>query len=122
MNSIELKARTKAFALSVIKLVRQSKKELVLEILFKQVIRSSTSVAANYRAACRAKSRADFTYKIGIVLEETDESLLWLELISESSILENNNLDLLKNEANDLTAIFVSMLRSLKGKASSNPK
>ena len=84
------------------------------EILGNQLLRSGTSVGANYRAACRAKSNADFIYKIQIVEEEADESVYWLELISESNIIRKNRLGSILKEANELTAIFTSSGKTAK--------
>ncbi len=114
MNSNELKNRTKNFAIDIIKLLKSVPKDFISEVLFKQLLRSSTSVAANYRAACRAKSRADFVNKIGTVEEEADESLFWLELISESEILSLDKTKKLMDEANQLTAIFTSIKKTTK--------
>ncbi|MEM2126074.1 MAG: four helix bundle protein [Candidatus Methanosuratincola sp.] len=107
MDEETLKARTKTFALRVIKLVESLPKGMVGEVLGKQLLRSATSVAANYRAACRARSQAEFVSKMSIVVEEADESLLWLELISEAGVLNPARLQDLIKEANELTSIFV---------------
>jgi len=107
MDENELKARTKVFALRGIKLVQALPKNMTAEVLGKQLLRSATSVAANYRAACRARSQAEFVAKLSIVLEEADESLFWLELIGEAGLLETNRLAELLKEADELTAIFV---------------
>jgi four helix bundle protein len=110
MNKEELKARTKKFALAIIKLVQKIPNNLSGKTISGQLIRSATSVAANYRAACRARSNADFISKITVVEEECDESLFWLELIEESDILKNNESTIvLKKEANELTAIFTAI-------------
>jgi four helix bundle protein len=114
MNSIDLKNRTKLFALSIIKLLKNVPKDFISEVLFKQLLRSSTSVAANYRAACRAKSRADFIHKIGTFEEEADESLFWLEMVTESEILSLDKTKKLIDEANQLTAIFTSIRKTTK--------
>ena len=114
MNSEELKKRTKEFGLRIINLYDELSKTKKGQIIGNQLIRAGTSVGANYRAACRAKSNADFVYKIQIVEEEADESAFWLELISEANIINKKRLvDLLK-EANELTAIFTSAGRTAK--------
>lgn len=110
-----LKKRTKQFALRVIKLFRSLPRRAEAEVIGKQLLRSATSVGANYRAACRARSRADFIAKLGIVLEEMDESAFWLELIVESGLVPARRMEPLQQEANELTAIFVSSLRTSKG-------
>jgi four helix bundle protein len=114
MNSEELKERTKKFGLRVIKLYEETSKTRKGEILGNQLLRAATSVGANYRAACRSKSNADFIYKIQVVEEEADESAFWLEMISESNIIKRNRLDALLQEANELTAIFTSSSKTAK--------
>ena len=106
------KQRTKEFALRSIRLFRALPKQADAYILGKQLLRSATSVAANYRAACRARSNAEFVAKIGIALEEADESLFWIELLEESEILSASSLASLKQEANELTAILVTIRKS----------
>ncbi len=83
-------------------------------IISHQIIRSGTSVAANYRAACRARSKAEFIAKLGIVEEEADETLFWLELSEETGLLPSNRLKDIKQEANEITAIIVSSRKSAK--------
>ena len=83
-------------------------------IISNQIIRSGTSVAANYRAACRARSKAEFIAKLGIVEEEADETLFWLELSEETGLLPSNRLKDIKQEANEITAIIVSSRKSAK--------
>src|SRR5947207_15435942 len=84
MDNDDLRPRTKAYALRVIRLVESLPRNRTADVIGKQLLRSATSVGANYRAACRAKSPADFTAKMGIVEEEADESLYWMELLIES--------------------------------------
>ena len=81
----------------------------------KQLLRSGTSIGANYRAACRARSRAEFVAKLGIVLEEDDETIFWFELIQEIAIFPESQLRDLMREANELVSIFVSSVRTAKG-------
>ena len=114
MTSEELKLRTKKFALRIIKLYRSLPKGKDAEVLGHQMLRSGTSVGANYRAACRARSQADFISKITIVEEEADETAYWIELIIESGIVKRNLLDDLLKEANELTAIFTSSGKTAK--------
>jgi four helix bundle protein len=106
MTKFELQARTKKFHIDVIRLCTYFPKNAAGFEIAKQLIRSAGSVGANYRAACRAKSKADFIYKIEIVLEEADESLYWLEVVKEAKLLVSNELDMLVKEANQLTSIF----------------
>ena len=109
MNPTELKPRTKTFALRIIKLSRSvPKSDDAGRIIAKQIIRSGTSVAANYRASCRAQSKAEFIAKMGTVEEEADESALWLELLAEAGIIPKRKLAALLQEANDLTAIMAA--------------
>ena len=116
MTADELKLRTKQFALRVIKLVAVLPKTIEGRAIANQLVRSATSVAANYRAACRARSRSEFIAKIGVVLEEADETQLWLELIIESKLLPVKRVQPLLNEASELVAILVVSRKS----ASSN--
>jgi len=114
MRTEELKLRTKQFALRVIKLVEVLPKNKIGDVFGKQLLRSATSVAANYRAACRARSKADFISKIAIVEEEADESLFWLELIAESGLMNTERLKDLTKEADELTAIFTATGKTAK--------
>ena len=116
MNRDELKDRTKKFALRIIKLVDALPNNPAGRVIGNQLLRAGTSVGANYRAACRAKSKSDFIYKINIVEEEVDESAFWLELIIESGLMPKSKIQSLLNEANELTAIFVSTIKTAKAK------
>jgi four helix bundle protein len=120
MNNQELKERTKRFALRVIRMTDSLPRKMSTDVLGRQVLRSATSVAANYRSACRAKSRPDFISKMGTVEEEADESGLWLELIGESGLLPAQKLDELHRDASELTAIAVTSIRTAR-KRSANP-
>ena len=104
----QLQQRTKDFAVRVIKLFRSLCKSPEGYVLGKQLLRSGTSVAANYRAACRATSRPECIARIGVVAEEADESALWIELFAESGVMKKGLLDGLLNEARELTAIFTA--------------
>jgi four helix bundle protein len=116
MNSDELKDRTKKFALKIIKLANDLPKNSVGRIIEKQLIRAGTSVGANYRAACRAKSNADFIYKINVVEEEADETQFWLELIMKAGLLKEDLVNPILKEAKELTAIFTSAGKTAKSK------
>lgn len=120
MNNQELKERTKRFALRVIRMTDSLPRKMAADVLGRQVLRSATSVAANYRSACRAKSRPDFISKMGTVEEEADETGFWLELIGESDLLPMAKLDELHREAGELTAIAVSSIRAAR-KCSATP-
>ncbi len=108
MNTQELKNRTKAFALRVMNLVEALPKSIKGRAIANQLIRSGTSVAANYRAACRARSKAEFISKIRTVEEEADESALWMELIVEGKLLPEKKVRNLHSEAAELVAIMAS--------------
>jgi four helix bundle protein len=112
MNREELKARTKKFALRVMKMTDALPRNAKGKVLANQVLRSATAVASGYRAACRARSKADWIDKIGRALEEADESLLWLELTEEGGLLPPRRISELKQEANELTAIFAAIHKS----------
>ena len=113
MTPEELKVRTKQFALRVLKLVAALPKTVEGRAIANQLVRCGTSVAANYRAAyCRARSRAEFVAKMGVVLEEADETQLWLELINESKLLPLRRVEPLLSEASELVAIFVTSRKS----------
>jgi four helix bundle protein len=115
MTESEMKQRTKSFALRVIQLANSVSKDLVRRRLGDQLLRSGTSVTANYRSTCRARSKADFINKLGIVEEEADESALWIELLSESGIVPHRKLEKLLDEANQITAMMVASRKSLSG-------
>jgi four helix bundle protein len=110
----QLRDRTKKFALRVIRLFRSLPYKPDAQVLGKQLLRCGTSVAANYRAACRARSKAEFIAKVGIVVEEVDESVLWLELLTESGIVPEEKASRLLLEARELTAIFTASQRTAR--------
>jgi len=116
----ELKQRTKTFALRIIRLVEALPSSIVGRTIANQLVRSGTSVAANYRAACRGRSKAEFIAKLGTVVEEADETAFWLELIVDSGLQPHAKIAPLLTEADELTAIFVASCRSAR--ASSNPQ
>ena len=110
----ELRERTKQFAIVIIKLFRLLPKTEEARIIGRQLLRSGTSVAANYRAACRARSKAEFTAKIGVVVEEADETVFWLELLIAAQITRHDQVVSLLTEANELLAIFAASQRTAK--------
>jgi four helix bundle protein len=112
MTTDELKARTKQFALRVVNLVEVLPNSVRGRVIADQITRSATSVGANYRATCRARSRAEFIAKIGVVEEEADETGFWLELIIESKIRRAKQILPLLNEANELVAIMAASRKS----------
>ena len=115
MNAEEMKERTKRFALSVLKFAESVPGTMEGVILAKQLIRSGTSVGANYRAACRARSKAEFASKLQIAQEEADESAYWIELLNESGIASSNQWEVLHKESNELTAILTASLITTRG-------
>ena len=120
MTQTELKKRTKQLALRVIRLVESLPKTKTSNVIGNQLLRSGTSVGANYRAACRAKSSADFINKLAIVEEEADESMYWIELLVESNQIKLNLVESLLVEFDEILAIIVSAIRT--SKARRNPK
>ncbi len=108
MDELELKKRTKAFALRVMKLVGALPETMAGRTIGNQLIRSATSVGANYRSACRGRSKPEFVAKLGIVVEEADECVYWLELIIEGELLKTALVEPLLLEANELTAIMIA--------------
>ncbi|HEV2246615.1 MAG TPA: four helix bundle protein [Terriglobia bacterium] len=104
----ELRRRTKQFALRVISLFRALPRTEEARVLGRQLLRSATGMAANYRSACRCRSRADFISKIGITLEEADETVFWLELLVDSATVKEERAAELLNEANELVRIFAA--------------
>ena len=115
MDENELKNRTKTFALRVIKLVQSLPKNQLSKHIGGQLLRCGTSVAANYRASCRAKSKADFIAKMGIVEEEADESAFWIEMLVETKQVKPGLVENLLDEANQLVGIFVSSINTARG-------
>jgi len=118
MDKDELQSRTKEFALRIMKLVDTLPRLRSANVVANQLVRSGTSVASNYRAVCRARSRAEFIAKIGVVEEEADESAFWLELVIEHKLMREALVQPLPKEAGELTAIMAASRIS----ASSNSK
>jgi four helix bundle protein len=114
MNREEMKARTKAFANRVVKLCEALPGDWIARTLGKQLLRSGTSVGANYRAVCRAKSTADFINKLRVVEEECDESLFWMELLVDNDLVKPARLGDLMKEADELSAIVVSSAKTAR--------
>jgi len=121
MNKLDfatkMQGRTKAFAIQVIRFFGNLPKTDEARVLGRQLLRSATSVAANYRAACRAKSDADFIHKLGTVVEEADESLLWLELLEQASLCPSPVVAPIKSEADELLRILKTSLNTAKRNA-----
>jgi four helix bundle protein len=114
MNTEAFKKRTKAYALRVIKLVDSLPNTRAGRVVGDQLLRAGTSVGANYRAAARGRSRADFIAKMGIVEEECDESLYWMELLIEDGLVDEERLDDLMAECEEILAMTVSSIRTAR--------
>ena len=109
-----LRERTKSFAVRVVRLYRALPTANDAQVLGKQLLQSGISVAANYRAACRARSRQEFASRIGVVVEEADESVFWLEMLEETGVFQHERLCGLLDEAHQLTAIFTTAYETAK--------
>ena len=116
MNAEQLKERTMQYAMRVIGLVRVLPRDAVCQTVGRQIVRSATGVAANYRAGCRARSRSEFVAKMGIVEEEADETLFWLELLARTGLVEPQSLTGLLKEGNEIVAIAVSSKRTARAR------
>lgn len=114
--SEQLKQRTKQFAVRVIQMYRALPKAKEAEVIGHQVLRSATGAAANYRAACRARSHAEFAAKMGIVVEEIDETVFWLELLVETDIVPEKRMQDLLAETHELLAVFAASQRTARTK------
>ena len=122
MTEAEFKRRTREIALRVIKLAQTLSKNWVAETIGKQLLRSGTSIGANYRAACRAKSTADIINKLTIVEEEADESMFWIELLIESEIVTESKLKNLYGDIDQVVAMTVTSIKTLRRRLALNPK
>ncbi|MDJ0678135.1 MAG: four helix bundle protein [Calothrix sp. MO_167.B42] len=116
MNEEQFKSRTKQLALRVIRLIEALPNNRTANVIGNQLLRSATSVGANYRAACRAKSTADLIAKLSIVEEEADETIYWLELLVESSLISFAKLKDLMQEASEILAMTVASIKTLRSK------
>ena len=114
MDAEELKRRTKRFGLDVIRLVESLPPSQTAKVIGNQLLRSALSVGANYRAACRARSKADFISKVGITIEEADESQHWLDMLSEAGIASQDKLKPLAKEADELVAILTASAKTAR--------
>lgn len=116
MDEEQFRKRTKQIALNIVKMTASLPKGRTSDVFARQIIRSATSVGANYRAACRAKSTADMIAKLAIVEEEADETLYWLELIAESNLLPADQLRPHWSEMNEILSMTISSIKTLKNK------
>ena len=122
MTEQEFKDRTKNVALRIIKVVESLPRNSTAEVLGKQLLRSGTSIGANYRAACRGKSVADVLHKLSIVEEEADESLYWIELMIGSDLFPEHKLSILSKDINEIVAMTVASIKTLRMRRSADPK
>jgi four helix bundle protein len=118
MNQNYLKEKTKSFALEIIKLIESLPRGRTADVIGKQLLDAGTSVGANYRAACRARSPADFISKMGIVEEEADETIYWMELLIGSGLVQKQDLTHLLDGANQILAMTMSSIKTAKRKRS----
>jgi four helix bundle protein len=118
----QLRDRTKQFAIRIVRLSKVLPKSEESRVIGRQLLRSGTSVAANYRAVCRARSRAEFIAKIGVVVEEADETVFWLEMLIEAEIMKKNLIEKLLTEATELLSIFVASQRTAKSESRQTKK
>ncbi len=117
----DLKYRTKTYTLDIIKVIGGLPQSKVADVIERQLLRSATSVGANYRSACLARSRADFISKMGIVQEEVDESVYWLELLDETGIARSEEVQRLKKEGAELLSITISSIKTARKNQNREP-
>jgi four helix bundle protein len=110
----EMKARTKAFSVEIVKFARALPRDAVTHEIMKQIVRSGTSVGANYRSSCRGRSTAEFIAKLGVVEDEADETLLWLEVLVDSGTVTKESAARLMNEADQIVAMMVSSIKTAR--------
>jgi len=117
MNEQLFKKRTKKLALDIIKLVEDLPKSRTADVIGRQLLRSATSIGANYRAACRGKSKADVISKLSIVEEEADESAYWLELLIDSGVVPETRIMELLKETNEIISMTVASIKTLRAQS-----
>jgi four helix bundle protein len=122
MTTNELKLRIKNFSLMIIDLVEKLPNSISVRVVANQIVKSGTSVGANYRAVCRARSDREFISKMNIVLEEADETLFWIEIIMAKQWVLKPELEVIWKEGNELTAIFVSALKTINNRVNTQNK
>jgi len=115
MTPEQLKRRTKAYAVTVVKFAASLPKDPIADLIARQLVKSGTSVGANYRSACRAKSRPDFVAKMTTTEEEADESQYWLEILVEASIVNRSDVEMLLDESEQLIRILVASIKTARG-------
>jgi four helix bundle protein len=122
MNPEDLRTRTRAFALRIIRLAESLPNTPTAKVIRNQMLRCGSSVGANYRAACRAKSKADFVSKMGTVEEEADETMYWMELLIDAEIVNGDRVADLLDEADQILSIVISSIKTAKGFGPTNPQ
>ena len=122
MNAEEMRRRTRAFCLRVVKLASSLPKSRISDVFVRQMVRSSTSVAANYRAACMGRSKAEFVSKLGIVQEEADETVFWIELAADAGLVKPKLVEELVAEGREILAIIVASRKTARRKKPSPKK
>jgi four helix bundle protein len=120
LDSSQLKNRTKKYSITILDLVEKLPNTISGRAVSNQIVRSGTSVGANYRAVCRARSDREFIAKMSIVIEESDETLFWLEIILEKEWLNKSQIDIIWKEGNELTTIFVSSMKTIKDRVNNS--
>jgi four helix bundle protein len=115
MTPEQMKRRTKAFAVAIVKFAASLPRDPVTELIARQLVKSGTSVGANYRSSCRAKSRPDFVAKLTTAEEEADETQYWLEILVEASMVNRDAVDKLLDESEQLVRIFVASIKTARG-------
>jgi len=122
MTEEEFKRRTKNIAGRMMRLVDSIRRSVAADVIGKQLLRSATSIGANYRAACRGKSNADLIHKLSIVEEEADETLYWIELLVEAELVAQKKVSELMKEVDEVVAMTVASIKTLKKTTTTNPK
>jgi four helix bundle protein len=122
MNEQEFKERTKAVALRVIKLTETLPNRRAADVLARQLLRSSTSIGANYRAACRSRSTADMISRLSVAEEEADETIYWIELLVDAGFVAPKRVQLLEEEVDEIVAMTVASIKTLRRRSIQNPK
>jgi four helix bundle protein len=122
MNEPEFKERTKAAALRVIKLTETLPSRRAADVLARQLLRSSTSIGANYRAACRSRSTADMISRLSVAEEEADETIYWIDLLVDAGLLSLKRVQPLKAEIDEIVAMTVASIKTLRRRSIQNPK
>jgi four helix bundle protein len=122
MDEQQFKERTKNIALRVIKLIEALPRGRAEDVIARQLMRSATSIGANYRAACRGRSAADMIARLSVVEEEADEAIYWIELLTEADYVPAKKVEPLRNEIHEVVSMTVASIKTLRSRAIQNPK